>query len=494
MNALEMRHIKKSFSGVQALRDVSFELRAGEVHALLGENGAGKSTLMKILGGIYHADEGEILINDECVVIDSVSRAQQYGISIIHQELALVSEMTVAENIFLGREETRGGFVSFKTMNERARELLETFELRIEPDAKMASLTIAQQQMVEIIKSLSFNARILVMDEPTSSLSEKDVEFLFKTIRKLKANNVGIVYISHRMNELYAITDRITVLRDGEYIGVKETASVNIDELIAMMVGRTLTHYYTRTYSPPGETILEAQNLSDGKLLKNISFAVRKGEILGFAGLVGSGRSEIMKCIFGIDRICEGRVFIDGKEVSIKTPDDAMRYGIALVPESRKTEALFGAQSVMFNITIEALREFIRVAAVNHTREESITQSYVDMMRIKTPAYNQIIANLSGGNQQKAIIGRQLATHPRVLILDEPTRGVDVAAKAEIYAIMNELAKNGLAIIMISSELPEIINMSDRVIVMCEGTIARTLERDALTQEEIMRYATASAA
>ncbi|MDR0550900.1 MAG: sugar ABC transporter ATP-binding protein [Spirochaetaceae bacterium] len=489
---LEMKHITKHFPGVQALSDVSLELRAGEVHALLGENGAGKSTLMKILGGIYPADSGAIFIEGKKAVINSVQDAQSYGISIIHQELALVPDMSAAENIFLGREKTRRHFVSYNEMNAAAAALLDEFELNIPPDAKIRSLTIAQQQMVEIVKSLSFNAKILVMDEPTSSLSEKDVEFLFNTIRKLKKNNTGIVYISHRMSELPVITDRVTVLRDGEYIGSRVTAQTNNDELIAMMVGRTLTNYYTRDFITPGETVLEVKNLSDGKFLKNINFEVKRGEIVGFAGLVGAGRSEVMKCIFGIDRIREGSVFIDGAQVDIKTPDDALRLGFALVPESRKTEALYGSQSVMFNITLGALREFIRGVFVDKTKEEGIAQTYVDMMRIKTPDFAQTIQNLSGGNQQKAVIGRSLAVKPRILILDEPTRGVDVAAKAEIYAIMNHLVKEGIAIIMISSELPEVINMSDRVIVMHEGRITGCLAREELTQEAIMRRATGS--
>ncbi|GMO17040.1 MAG: sugar ABC transporter ATP-binding protein [Termitinemataceae bacterium] len=491
---LEMRHIKKHFPGVQALKDVSFELLAGEVHALLGENGAGKSTLIKILGGIYAAGGGVIYINGKETAIHSVEDAQQNGISIIHQELALVPNMTVAENIFLGREIMQSGVISYTKMNEAAREKLESFGLAIESEALVNTLTIAQQQMVEIIKALSFNAKILVMDEPTSSLSERDVAFLFETIRKLKQNNVGIVYISHRMSELYQITDRITVMRDGEYIGTKETAKTNNDELIGMMVGRTLTNYYTRTYNIANETVLEVKNLSDGRLIKNISFDVKKGEILGFAGLVGSGRSEIMKCIFGIDRFTEGSIFVEGKEARINSPDDAMRFGLALVPESRKTEALFPAQSVRFNITLEALAEFIKGIVVNSAKEETISMQYVNNMRIKTPSLEQLINNLSGGNQQKAIIGRALATLPKVLILDEPTRGVDVAAKAEIYAVMNALVKEGLAIIMISSELPEVINMSDRVIVMHEGRVSAALSRDGITQETIMRYATGSMA
>ncbi|MDR3342972.1 MAG: sugar ABC transporter ATP-binding protein [Treponema sp.] len=488
---LEMEHIKKEFPGVQALKDVSFQLRAGEVHALLGENGAGKSTLIKILGGIYPANSGAIRINGTPVTIASVQDAQKNGVSVIHQELVLVPHMTVAENIFLGREPTAPNrAVDFKKMNAEARGILDSFELDILPDGEVSSLTIAQQQMVEIIKALSFNARILVMDEPTSSLSEKDVGFLFDTIRKLKKNQVGIVYISHRMSELKRITDRITVIRDGEYIGTKETATATNDELIAMMVGRKLTNYYTRTYGEPGDPVLEVRNLSDGKLLKNVSFELRRGEILGFAGLVGAGRSEVMKCVFGIDPCIEGEILVDGKPVRISNPEAAMRLGIALVPESRKTEALFPEQSVMFNITIKALKAFIRGLLVDTDKELAITKEYVDTMAIKTPSYAQTVGNLSGGNQQKAVIGRWLATKPRILILDEPTRGVDVGAKAEIYAIMNELVKQGVSIIMISSELPEVINMGDRVIVMSGGKITACLPREDLSQEKIMQYAT----
>ena len=488
---LEMNHIKKGFPGVQALKDVSFQLRAGEVHALLGENGAGKSTLIKVLGGIYASDGGGISINGKPVTIHSVLDAQRNGISVIHQELVLVPHLSVAENIFLGREPMRAGrTVDFKKMNRDAGAILDSFDLDILPDAEISSLTIAQRQMVEIIKALSFNAKILVMDEPTSSLSEKDVGFLFETINKLKKENVGIIYISHRMNELKQITDRITVLRDGEYIGTRNTAEATTDELIAMMVGRQLTNYYTRDYGNPSETVLEVRGLSDGKLLKDLSFQLRKGEILGFAGLVGAGRSEVMKCVFGIDPFVKGEILVGGKPVNIGSPEDAMNLGIALVPESRKEEALFPAQSVMFNITIKTLKEFIRGIMVNANRERDITREYVDKMAIKTPSYQQMMGNLSGGNQQKVIIGRWLATKPKILILDEPTRGVDVGAKAEIYAIMNNLALQGVAIMMISSELPEVINMSDRVIVMSGGRITECLPREDLSQEKIMKYAT----
>ena len=488
---LQMEHIRKEFPGVVALKDVSFELRAGEVHALLGENGAGKSTLIKVLCGIYIAESGSISIKGKPVTIASVQDAHNNGIAVIHQELVLVPHMTVAENIFLGREpKTRGNTVNYQKMKTDTKEILDSFELNIHPEDEVGSLTIADQQMVEIIRALSFNSNILVMDEPTSSLSEKDVGFLFETIRKLKKSGVGIVYISHRMGELKQITDRITVIRDGEYIGTRETAEASNDELISMMVGRKLTSYYTRDYGNPTETVLEVRGLSDGNLVKDVSFELKKGEILGFAGLVGAGRSEVMKCIFGIDPVVKGEILIDGKPVKIQNPEDAMVLGIGFVPESRKIEALFPVMSVMYNITLKTLREFIRGIFVDHNREIAITKEYVDGIDIKTPTYAQLVGNLSGGNQQKVIIGRWLATRPKILILDEPTKGVDVGAKAEIYAIMNNLAKQGVAIIMISSELPEVINMSDRVIVMSNGLITALLPREELSQERIMKFAT----
>jgi inositol transport system ATP-binding protein len=489
-NLLEMRHITKTFPGVLALKDVSIDLRPGEVHALLGENGAGKSTLIKILGGIYSPDGGEIVIEGKKVSIKSVLDARTQGVSVIHQELVLVPEMTVAENIFLGREIMKGRFVSGKSMISKTENFLKFFDLDIDPAVTISSLTIAQQQMVEITKAMSFNSRILVMDEPTSSLSEKEVDSLFLNIKKLKERGVGIIYISHRMAELDRISDRVTVLRDGEYIGTMETKKTDNDSLIAMMVGRKLTNYYTRTYHAQPEKVLEVKKLGNGGFLKNVSFDLHKGEILGFAGLVGAGRSEVMKCIFGIDPFTEGEIVIDGVPVRIETSTDAMKHGIGLVPESRKKEALFPQQDVKYNISLKVLGEFIRGVFVDKKRENEIADRYINEMAIKTPSSAQIMDNLSGGNQQKVVIGRWLATKPKILILDEPTRGVDVGAKAEIYAIMNQLTESGVAIIMISSELPEVVNMSDRVAVMCNGTITGTLDRTEMTQERIMQLAT----
>lgn len=487
---LQMKNIHKSFPGVKALQAVDLELCAGEVHALLGENGAGKSTLIKVLGGIYTAEEGEIFIDGQKVQIDSVNTSHLHGISIIHQELVLVPHMTVAENIFLGREPGRGVIIDHDTMEKEAQQLLDTYHMNISAASLVKDLTIAQQQMAEIVKAISYDSRILVMDEPTSSISDKEVEFLFQTMRVLTAKGVGIIYISHKMDELEQICDRVTVLRDGTYVGTEVVKETTRDKLIAMMVGRELTKYYTRDYLEPGEVILKCENIADGKMVKGASFELRKGEIIGFAGLVGAGRSETMKCIFGLTPNASGAVYVEGKKVKIKSPIDAMKFGIALVPEDRKLEGLYKVQSVRFNSTIEVLKSFIRGIWVDNKEEENITQTYIDMMDTKTPSQEQLIGNLSGGNQQKVMIGRWLATSPEILILDEPTRGVDVGAKSEIYAIMNELVKQGVSIIMISSELPEILNMSDRVYVMCDGRMTGCFSHEeCVTQEQIMKLA-----
>jgi ABC-type sugar transport system ATPase subunit len=488
---LEMSGVNKRFPGVYALKSVDFELERGEVHALLGENGAGKSTLMKILSGIYNIDEGKIFIDGQEVQINGVKDAQKYGISIIHQEICLVPYLSIAENIYLGREPvTKVGFIDKKTMYENAQKFLDKFDLGLSSRTPVNQLNVAQQQMIEIIKAVSFNSNIIVMDEPTSSLTEKEVDFLFKTIRNLREQGVGMVYISHRMNELFEITDRITVLRDGAYIGTVVTKETTHENLIAMMVGRELTNYYVRDFSASKECVLKVHNLSRKGILENTSFELNKGEILGFAGLVGAGRSELMKCIFGLDPFEQGEIFINGNKLKIKNPNDAIKNGIAYVTENRKEEGLFLIQSVRYNTTIKILHDFIKFFKVDTNYENNETNIYIKDLSIKTPSADQTVGNLSGGNQQKVLISRWLATKPRVLILDEPTRGVDVGAKAEIYSIMNRLAKEGVSIIMISSELPEVINMSDRVAVMCKGKIQTILNKDRFSQETIMHYAT----
>lgn len=486
---LKMKNISKSFPGVKALDKVNLELRAGEVHALLGENGAGKSTLIKVLGGIYSLDEGEIEIEGKKVSIESVHDASRNNISIIHQELVLVPYMTVAENIYLGRESGKGFTVNISKMEKDAQKILDDLGMDIDARELVMNLPIAKQQMVEITKAVSVNAKILVMDEPTSSISDREVENLFNIMRDLTNKGVGIIYISHKMSELEEICDRVTVMRDGEYVGTKVVKETNKDELIAMMVGRTLTNYYVRDFLPTDEVILKVENLKDGDKVKEVSFELRKGEIIGFAGLVGAGRSEAMQAIFGLSKDASGEIYIEGKKVSIKEPKDAIKYGLALVPESRKEQGLYLLQDIKYNTTIEVLDDFIKNLNVDSKKEVEITQKYIDMMATKTPSQEQVIGNLSGGNQQKVMIGRWLATNPKILILDEPTRGIDVGAKSEIYKIMNDLVKSGVSIIMISSELPEIINMSDRVYVMGAGTIRGCIDHEEISQESIMALA-----
>ena len=491
---LEMKGIYKSFPGVKALQNVEFQLKAGEIHALLGENGAGKSTLIKVLGGIYIAEEGEIRIDGKPVVIDGVNAARDNGISIIHQELVLVPHMTVAENIFLGREPMGKFGVDYKRMAASAQEMLDKFDLGISATDEIFDLSIAQQQMVEIVKAISFNCRILVMDEPTSSISDREVTQLFEIMRNLAAQGVGIIYISHKMSELNEVCVRVTVLRDGMYVGTRVVADTPRDELITMMVGRELDQYYTRDHVKDTPVFFKCEHIDDGKKhhkrVNDVSFEVREGEIVGFAGLVGAGRSETMQCIFGLTSTATGTITLEGKKLNISSAVDAMKYGIAMVPENRKLEGLYHIQSVSFNTTIEVLHEIINHLRVNEKREHEITQEFIDKMQTKTPSHEQRVSNLSGGNQQKVMIGRWLATKPKVLILDEPTRGVDVGAKAEIYEIMNELTKQGVAIIMVSSELPEIINMADRVYVMYDGRITGCIDYENVSQEAIMHLAT----
>ncbi|HBE80754.1 MAG TPA: D-xylose ABC transporter ATP-binding protein [Firmicutes bacterium] len=490
-NILSMRNIHKKFPGVYALNGVNFELCHGEVHALLGENGAGKSTLIKILAGIYTADEGEILIEGKKAKITDVYSSQAHGISVIHQELCLAPAMTVTDNIFLGKELAgKGGFINFAKQRYLAQKLLDSLKLEIKATDKVSNLSVAQQQMVEIAKALSIDAEIIVMDEPTASLTSKEVEMLFQTIKELKKKNIAIIYISHRLEELFQVSDRVTVLRDGKYIGTRETVGTTRDELIAMMVGRELKDLYKRSVHPLGETVLEVKNLNRNNILHNISFSLKKGEILGISGLVGSGRTELARAIFGIDSYDSGEILISGQKVQIHSAAAAMENGIALVPEDRKGQGLVLIQSVSYNITIPILKQFMKFIHINRKVEEEITSSYIEKLSIRTPSLQQIAQNLSGGNQQKIVIAKWLGTHPKILIMDEPTRGVDVGAKAELYSIINMLAEQGVGIIMISSELPEIVNMSDRVLVMFKGRITGRLERKELQQETVMYYAT----
>ena len=487
---LQMKGVKKYFPGVKALDCVDFELRKGEIHALLGENGAGKSTLIKILTGIYSMTEGSIHIKGEEVHMKTVKDARENHIAAIHQEICLVPYVSVARNIYLGRElKTKLGLMDDKTMEEETQKLLDSLGMDIDASKEVRQYTIAQQQLIEIAKALALNAEILLMDEPTSSLTEKEVVKLFEIIHRLKENGTSIIYISHRMDELFQLSDRVTVLRDGQYIGTYITEDTTREELVAAMVGRQLTDFYVKDSVPQEEVFLEVKNLSRAGVFNDVSFTLKKGEILGVSGMVGAGRSEVARAIVGIDPKNSGEVLLEGQLLNIQKPKDAIDAGIVLIPENRKEEGLVLENSVRFNTTLAVLSEFIRGINWNRKKEEEIVGEHVKALNIRTPHFEQMILNLSGGNQQKVVIAKWLATEPKVLIMDEPTRGVDVGAKAEIYTIMNSLAKQGISIIMISSDLPEIINMSDRVLVMREGRLAGILEKDEIGQEQIMRYA-----
>ncbi|WRS28806.1 sugar ABC transporter ATP-binding protein [Oscillospiraceae bacterium MB08-C2-2] len=492
-SVLRMENIDKRFFGVHALDNLSFECRPGEVHVLMGENGAGKSTLLKILGGVYQADGGTIYIDGQPVKISNPIDAKAKGISLIHQELSMCNNMTIAENIFRGEEPTVGGgmLVDFTKMLSEAQRMLDNMDMDLRADTMVGTLSVAQQQMVEIAGALSKNARIVIMDEPTASLTEREVQALFKTVATLKAQDVCIIYVSHRMNETFAIGDRVTVMRDGKYIGTKVITETTEDELVEMMVGRPLTDIYGGETPVGGEVVFECKNLVNSKL-KNVSFKLRKGEILGFSGLVGAGRTELARALFGIDKLESGQILIEGKEVHINRARDAIDQGIGMVPEDRKGAGLVLKNTVGFNLTLTVVNEFIKGIFVNRTKENEIMNDYFKKLTIKAHGPQQRCADLSGGNQQKVVIAKWLATKPKYLILDEPTRGIDVGAKAEIYSLMNALAAEGLSIIFISSDLPEIINLSSRVVVMREGEVTGILDskEEELTQVKIMKYAT----
>lgn len=484
---LVMKGINKSFPGVRALKDVSLSLKKGEVHGLIGENGAGKSTLMKVLSGVYQADSGQIIWNGKEIKIHSTKEANEVGISIIYQELNLMPNMSIRENIFIGRERTKGKlFMDFDKTTQQARQFVEMVGLDIDVNTMVEDLSIAQRQMVEVAKALSTDAKLIVMDEPTSSLTERETEILMNVIRRLRDNGVTVVFISHRLSELFEISDRITVLRDGESVGTVDTKDCSEPELISMMVGRLVGDIYPRMDSKIEDVVLEARHLHAGDMVKDVSFKLHKGEILGFAGLVGAGRSEVMRAIFGVDHLDGGEIFISGKKVNMHTPTDAIREGLGLVPEDRKLLGLILDMSVRENITLPCLSEEMKRGFLNRRKENEITRTYVDRLDIKTPGLEQTVDNLSGGNQQKVVIGKWLATHPKVLILDEPTRGIDVGAKREIHELMGRLAADGVGIIMISSEMPEVIGMSDRVIVMYDGRICGEFSREEASQGRIM--------
>ena len=489
-----MEGIYKSFPGVQALSDAKFELDYGEVNALVGENGAGKSTLMKILGGIYHKDAGHIFLEGKEVEISNPHMAQRLGISIIHQELNLMPHLTVAQNIFIGREpRAKIPFVvDDKTTNQEAERLFKMLNLRLDPTIKVADLTVAKQQMVEIAKALSFNAKILVMDEPTAALTETEIDELFSIIRQLRQKGVGVVHISHRLEELKQISDRVTVMRDGKYIDSLLTKDAPIDQIISLMVGRTIYETSPELPEKPNqEVVLEVRNLNHGRVLRQVNFSLKKGEILGFAGLVGAGRTEVARAIFGADPFDSGEVYIKGEKVHIASPGDAVAHGIGYLSEDRKRYGLALGMDVKENIAMAAMKKFLNAFGWMNFKKATVRgQEMVEALNIKTPSLEQQVKFLSGGNQQKVVIGKWLTADTDILIFDEPTRGIDVGAKSEIYKLLNDLAHQGKSIIMISSELPEILRMSHRVVVMCEGRVTGILNASEATQESIMKFAT----
>ena len=491
-NLIQMEHIHKYFPGVHALNDVHLSVNAGEVHALIGENGAGKSTLMKVLNGIYKKDGGRILYKGSEVELDGPEAAQALGIGMIHQELNLMPHLTVAQNIFIGREPMRLGlFIDAAKANAQAQQLLDSLNIRIDATTLVSNLSVAKQQLVEIAKALSYDSELLVMDEPTAALTESEIVELFKFIRQLKAKGHGIIYISHRLEELWEISDRVTVMRDGQYVDTVNTADVTKEDIINMMVGRVIYEdpKQKSNVPPDAPVVLEARNLV-AKNVKDVSFTLRKGEILGFAGLMGAGRTETVRALFGADPLESGEIYLHGKKVEIRSPSDAVKHGIGYLSEDRKAFGLATGLSVRENTVMAYLEKFTRGLFVNDRQVDKTTSQYVDQIGIKTPSNRQLIKNLSGGNQQKVVIAKWLVRDCQVLIFDEPTRGIDVGAKSEIYKLMNQLAAQGKSIIMISSELPELLRMSDRILVMSEGHAAGELDISEATQTAIMHYAT----
>lgn len=487
----EMKDIGKSFPGVKALQGVNLTVREGQVHALLGENGAGKSTLIKILSGAYTKDEGQIYFEGQPVEIRNPQDAEALGISTIYQEFNLAKNLTVAENIFLGHLPTKGFAVDWALVKGRSREILDSLGVAIPVDTLTATLSVAEQQLVEIAKSLNRKTRILIMDEPSAVLGEKDLEKLFDVVRSLQKQGIGIVYISHRMKEIFELADEVTILKDGRYVDTKQTSDVSMDELVKLMIGRDLKDVYPKRAPVPGELLLEVNNVARSKLVHDITFNLRAGEIIGFAGITGSGRTELVRSIFGADPYT-GEIRLAGKPYKPHSPADGIRNGIALVTEDRKGQGLLLKLNVTFNTTISGLKQLTRYGVLQLGKELELVKKFIKDLRIKTPGPNFIVVNMSGGNQQKVILARWLSIGTRIFIMDEPTRGIDIGSKSEIYQIMNELTKQGVGIIMISSELPEVLGMSDRIMVMREGTIVKELSRAEANEETVMHYAVGS--
>jgi len=488
---VSMKDIVKTFPGVKALDHVNFELRSGEVMALLGENGAGKSTLMKILSGVYTKDSGTMTIFGTEYDNLTPKQAQAVGVAIIHQELNMCRHLSVAENMFLGREKVNGIVLNDREMEAEAAKILGDLKIDIDPRQTVGDLPVSKQQMVEIAKALSIHAKILIMDEPTSSLTAKEIEELFRIIRQLKADGCGIVYISHRLEELKAIVDRVTIMRDGQYITDGNFADMTMDQIIANMVGREIKEQFPRVSCPKGKKIFEVKNLNAGHLVRDINFSLYEGEIVGFAGLMGAGRTETTRAIFGVDPKTSGEIWLDGKEVKITCPMDAIKAGIVLAPEDRKKDGLCTKLSIRHNLALPNLDLICsKLGVISSKKEDDLCEKAVKDLLIKTPTVEVNAGNLSGGNQQKVVVGKWLARNSRVVIFDEPTRGIDVGAKVEIYNLMNQLKKQGIAVMFVSSEMPEVLGIADRVIVMCDGKITGEVMAKETSQNEVLKFAT----
>lgn len=485
---LKMQHISKVYGGIKALDDVEFELYQGEILCLLGENGAGKSTLMKILSGVVQPNQGEIQLEGKRIEIKNPHIAHQQGISTVHQELIQFPEMTIMENIYVGRYPKKNGLVDFASLRKKTLALMDELGIHFDPGEYIRNLSVAQRQLVEIMKALSFDSKIIIFDEPTSSLTSEETAILFKIIEDLKKRGISQVYISHRLEDIFAIGDRITVLRDGKNSGGGMVKDMNTDQVIALMVGRNVENQFPKEKAKISDVVLQVEHICNQKV-KDVSFQLRRGEVLGFGGLVGAGRSELMRAIMGLDK-CTGTIVKDGKTIVNNTPTAAIKNRFALVPEDRKDQGLVLILSILQNIEMSSLRLLSRFGLMNSAKEKHCAHEYIKKLNIKTSGYNQHAGNLSGGNQQKVVIAKCLATEPEILILDEPTRGIDIGSKAEIYQIINDLAKQGVSIIMVSSELPELLNISDRIIVMKEGRITGELIAGEAGEEMVMKLAT----
>lgn len=487
---LTMKNITKAFPGVLALDDVTFNCYEGEVHALVGENGAGKSTLMKILSGAHQQNEGSITFLGKKFDHETPHQAQEAGIATIYQEFNLIPHLNIFENIFLGREIVNRGFLNRTLMKKRAKDIMHNLGVDIDMNTQVNLLSVAEQQMVEIAKAVSMEAKLIIMDEPTAALSEHEVGFLFKTILNMKKQGIAVIYISHRLEEIFEVADRVTILKDGKFVETKPVKEVNKDILVRLMVGRELTDFFPGTRGKPGEKVMEVRNLTEEGVLNDISFDVYAGEILGISGLVGAGRTELVRAIFGADQYSSGEIRITGEKVTIRKPIDAINHGIGFVTEDRKNQGLILKLSVRKNLTLPLLKRLSQLNFLKLRKEKQIVEEHIQKLRIKTPSMETIVNSLSGGNQQKVVLAKWLTMNCRIIILDEPTRGIDVGAKAEIYNLMRRLADEGTAIIMISSELPEIIGVSDRILVMHSGRLTAELPVEEATEEKIMWYAT----